>query len=188
MPTRPTKYLDSRFHGRVRVAYPSPARVGTFLLSYYLSYGPKEVEYNFMDGDSVVHLGGCHCKHVRWQVEAPSSVVAWSCNCSDCSMRGNIHFIVPSSKFKLAADSDKFLTTYTFRTHTAKHTFCKICGITSFYFPRSNPDGVAVTVKCVDAGTLAHVEIRYFDGRNWESSYDQTSIASFSKSDNEGQT
>ncbi|CAL9081368.1 unnamed protein product [Musa textilis] len=141
-----------------------------------------------MDGDSVVHLGGCHCKHVRWQVEAPSSVVAWSCTCSDCSMRGNIHFIVPSSKFKLATDSDKFLTTYTFGTHTAKHTFCKICGITSFYFPRSNPDGVAVTVKCVDAGTLAHVEIRYFDGKNWESSYDRTSIASFSKSGNEGQT
>ncbi|KAG6515608.1 hypothetical protein ZIOFF_026037 [Zingiber officinale] len=74
-------------------------------------------------------------------------------------MRANTHFIVPSSKFKLAAGAEQFLTTYSFGTHTAKHTFCKLCGITSFYFPRSNPDGVAVTVSCVDPGTIIHVEI-----------------------------
>ncbi|KAI4294750.1 hypothetical protein MLD38_040921 [Melastoma candidum] len=39
----------------------------------------------------------------------------------------------------------QFITTYTFNTHTAKHTFCKVCGITSFYKPRSNPDGIAVS-------------------------------------------
>lgn len=33
------------------------------------------------------------------------------------------------------------VTTYTFNTHTAKHMFCKICGVQSFYTPRSNPDG-----------------------------------------------
>lgn len=33
------------------------------------------------------------------------------------------------------------LTTYTFNTHAAKHTFCKTCGVQSFYTPRSNPDG-----------------------------------------------
>ncbi|OAY66130.1 Centromere protein V [Ananas comosus] len=130
----------------------------------------------------IAHCGGCHCRSVRWQVEAPSSVVAWSCNCSDCAMRANIHFIVPFSKFKLLGDSEQSLTTYTFGTHTAKHKFCKICGITSFYIPRSNPDGIAVTVNCVDSGTLKHVEIRRFDGRNWESSYGKASISSFSKS------
>ncbi|XP_008789274.2 centromere protein V [Phoenix dactylifera] len=134
-----------------------------------------------MSAETVIHSGGCHCGHVRWQVEASPSVVAWSCNCSDCSMRGNVHFIVPSAKFKLIGDSEKFLTTYTFGTHTAKHTFCRVCGITSFYFPRSNPDGVAVTFKCVDSGTLRHIEIRCFDGRNWEKSYDQSSVSSFSK-------
>ncbi|KAG8056707.1 hypothetical protein GUJ93_ZPchr0002g22955 [Zizania palustris] len=54
-----------------------------------------------------------------------------------------------------------FITTYTtFGTHTAKHTFCKVCGITSFYRPRSNPDGISITVAYVDPGTLAHVEYR----------------------------
>ncbi|GFP83674.1 centromere protein v [Phtheirospermum japonicum] len=134
-----------------------------------------------MDSEITIHSGGCHCKRVRWQVRAPTSVVAWQCNCSDCSMRANTHFIVPSREFELNEDSKRFLTTYTYGTHTAKHIFCNVCGITSFYIPRSNPDGVAVTFRCVDSGTLKHVEVRQFDGQNWESSFDQTGISSCSK-------
>ncbi|OWM64374.1 centromere protein V [Punica granatum] len=134
--------------------------------------------------ERAVHRGGCHCRSVRWEVEAPTSVVAWRCNCSDCSVRGNTHFIVPSRDFKLSPDSQQFLTTYTFGTHTAKHTFCKICGITSFYTPRSNPDGVAITFRCVDPGTLVHVEIRPYDGIDWESSHSSTGIASCSQTQN----
>lgn len=134
-----------------------------------------------MDSKIIIHSGGCHCKRVRWQVRSPSSIVAWQCNCTDCSMRGNTHFVVPSSDFELNKESEQFLTTYTFGTHTAKHIFCKVCGITSFYIPRSNPDGVAVTFICVDPGTLTHVEIRQFDGQNWDSSFDRTGISSCSK-------
>ncbi|XP_058752325.1 uncharacterized protein LOC131656081 [Vicia villosa] len=134
-----------------------------------------------MEAEKVVHNGGCHCKSVRWKVIAPSSVVVWDCNCSNCYMRGNTHFIVPADKFELLGDSAEFLTTYTFGTHTAKHTFCKICGITSFYYPRSNPDGVAVTFRCVDPGTLTDVEIKNFDGKNWEQSYNETGISACSK-------
>nr|POE98474.1 centromere protein v [Quercus suber] len=137
-----------------------------------------------MDSETVVHNGGCHCRKVRWRVQAPTSIVAWDCNCSDCFMRANTHFIVPAERFELLGDSEQFLTTYTFGTHTAKHTFCKVCGITSFYFPRSNPDGVAITFRCVDPGTLSHVEIKNFDGRNWESSHAKTGIASLSKGQN----
>ncbi|KAL8046975.1 hypothetical protein ABFX02_08G208800 [Erythranthe guttata] len=136
-----------------------------------------------MGSEAIMHNGGCHCKRVRWKVRAPPSVVTWQCNCSDCSMRGNIHFVVPSSDFELDEDSRKFLTTYTFGTHTAKHIFCNVCGITSFYIPRSNPDGVAVTFSCVDRGTLKHVEIRQFDGQDWESEFDRTGISAFSKVD-----
>ncbi|PON97644.1 Glutathione-dependent formaldehyde-activating enzyme/centromere protein V [Trema orientale] len=134
-----------------------------------------------MDLELVMHNGGCHCRNVRWRVQAPKRVVAWECNCSDCSMRGNTNFVVPAERFELLGDSKQFITTYTFGTHTAKHTFCKVCGITSFFHPRSNPDGVAVTYKCVDPGTLVHVEVQCYDGRNWESSYDETGIAACSK-------
>ncbi|KAL1159118.1 hypothetical protein V6Z11_A08G269000 [Gossypium hirsutum] len=101
-----------------------------------------------------------------WHVQAPTSVVAWKCNCSNWSMRGNIPFVVPRQRFELLGDSKEFVTTYTFGTHTAKHTFCKVCGITSFYTPRSNPNDIAVTLAYLDPGTLSHVEIRHFDGKN----------------------
>jgi hypothetical protein len=93
-------------------------------------------------------------------------------------MRASIQFIVPSEKFELLGDSKEFLTTYTFGTHTAKHTFCKFCGITSFYVPRANPDGFSITLRCVDPGTLTHVEIKNFDGQNWERSYNQAFASS----------
>lgn len=133
--------------------------------------------------EKVSHEGGCHCRRVRWRVETSgNTLVCWQCNCTDCSMRGNIHFIVPAHKFTLLGDSDQFITTYTFGTHTAKHTFCKVCGITSFYTPRSNPDGIAITYRCVDdAATLSHFEIRQYDGKNWEDSHSSTGIAAFSK-------
>lgn len=156
------------------------------MLTCFISLQPFLREHPCkMNSDTVIHKGGCHCRHVRWEVEAPPSVVLWKCNCSNCSMRGNINFVVPSSKFKLMGDSEQFLTTYTFGTHTAKHTFCKVCGITSFYIPRSNPDGIAVTFRCVDPGTLVHAEIRQFDGENWEKSYGESDIASLSKSESE---
>ncbi|GLT67993.1 hypothetical protein SLA2020_402580 [Shorea laevis] len=58
-----------------------------------------------MDSETVVHSGGCHCRNVRWQVRAPTSVVASDCNCSDCFMRANTHFIVPAERFELLGDS-----------------------------------------------------------------------------------
>lgn len=59
-----------------------------------------------------------------------------------------------------------------FGTHTAKHTFCRVCGVLPFYTPRSNPDGYAVTVHCVDAGTIARVVVERYDGRNWEAQFE----------------
>lgn len=41
------------------------------------------------------------------------------------------------------------LTEYRFNTKVAKHMFCKHCGVQAYYVPRSNPDGVAVTLACI---------------------------------------
>ena len=129
----------------------------------------------------VLHRGGCHCQRVRFKVKAPESVVVWDCNCSNCLMRRNVHFIVPKEDFELEESSKEFLTEYTFNTHTAKHLFCKVCGITSFYIPRSNQDGFAVTVNCIDPGTITNVEVKTYDGVNWEANYDNSGIAAMSK-------
>ena len=44
----------------------------------------------------VTHTGGCHCGAVRFAARAPSDLVVYDCNCSDCRMRRNAHFVVPA--------------------------------------------------------------------------------------------
>ncbi|KAM0825204.1 hypothetical protein ACQ4PT_069712 [Festuca glaucescens] len=114
----------------------------------------------------VVHSGGCHCRRVRWEVEAPASVAAGTCNCSNCAMSGITFFTIPNARFRLQGGSQEFLSTYSFGTGTAKHIFSKVCGITSFYKQRGNPDEVALSVNYIDAGTIAHIEVTEFDGKN----------------------
>ncbi len=116
----------------------------------------------------MIHSGGCHCGAVRFEVEAPERIVALDCNCSLCAMTGFLHLIVPASRFRLLKGRER-LATYTFGTHTARHHFCRTCGIKSFYVPRSNPDGFDVNVRCLDQAPPELV-IETFDGRDWESS------------------
>lgn len=111
--------------------------------------------------------GGCHCGAVTWEALLPDALVAESCNCSICAMTGFVHVIVPQSKFRLLAGRDA-LAEYRFNTGVAAHLFCRICGIKSFYVPRSNPDGYSLNLNCMDRAAFAAVEIRPFDGRNWE--------------------
>ncbi len=113
------------------------------------------------------HKGKCHCGAVRFEVILPDNIEALECNCSICSMTGYIHLIVPASRFKLL-EGNEVLTTYTFNTHTAKHRFCKICGIKSFYIPRSNPHGFSVNLRCIDKSDFKKIDILQFDGYNWE--------------------
>ena len=114
-----------------------------------------------------IHKGGCHCGRVAFEVEAPEVLEVELCNCSICSMTSFLHLIVPKSRFRLLLGSDD-LSTYTFNTGVAQHTFCKVCGIKSFYVPRSNPDGVSVNVRCLQPETIESVHVSHFDGQNWE--------------------
>ena len=82
-------------------------------------------------------------------------------------MSGFWHLIVPARQFRLICGQDE-LTEYTFNTGVARHRFCKVCGIKSFYIPRSNPDGVDVNVRCLDEGSVTGLTIESFDGRHWE--------------------
>ena len=49
----------------------------------------------------VTHKGSCHCGKVQWEADAPEDLIVWKCNCSICVVKGNDHFIVPSSRFRL---------------------------------------------------------------------------------------
>ena len=77
-------------------------------------------------------------------------------------MGGYLHLIVPRTSLRLLRGADS-LTTYTFNTGTARHLFCRVCGVKSFYVPRSNPDGYSVNLRCLDPATLEQVTIEPFD-------------------------
>ena len=125
----------------------------------------------------VCHSGSCHCKSITFKVFAPADLVVWDCNCSICAVKRNTHFIVPESQFELLTGADA-LTSYRFGTGVANHLFCKTCGICTHYRPRSNPDGVAITVFTLAPGTVSSVTTRKYDGIHWEDAYAETQIAS----------
>lgn len=114
----------------------------------------------------MIYSGSCHCQAIRFSVDAPETLEADYCNCSICSKSGYLHLIVPLTKFKLLSGKDS-ITTYTFGSQVAKHTFCRHCGIKPFYYPRSNPDGIDVNVHCLDTQDQP-INVTNFDGNNWE--------------------
>lgn len=114
----------------------------------------------------VTYAGGCHCGAVRFSVTV-NKHEAIECNCSICRKKGFIHLIVPPQQFHLLK-GESFLTSYTFNTGVAKHTFCRVCGIHPFYRPRSHPHSFDVNLRCLDEDVLSKFEIKPFDGTNWE--------------------
>ncbi|HUQ54003.1 MAG TPA: GFA family protein [Gammaproteobacteria bacterium] len=113
------------------------------------------------------YRGGCHCGRVRFEVDAAERLEVLDCNCSLCGRTGYLHLIVTKPQFRLVAGRDA-LTSYRFNTGAAQHLFCSVCGIKSFYVPRSHPDGYSVNARCLEGVELADLTLTPFDGRNWE--------------------
>src|ERR1700726_156828 len=111
--------------------------------------------------------GGCPAGLFRFEVIAPARLEVTDCNCSLCSKYGYLHLIVPADRFKLRSRPEA-PTTYSFNPHTAQHFFCSVCGVKSFYIPRSHPDGISVNARCIDSDTIEAMSVKPFDGRDWE--------------------
>src|SRR5690348_12233628 len=111
------------------------------------------------------YQGSCHCGRVRFRVTTANLHLS-DCNCSMCTMKGNLHLIVPLEEFELV-QGQEVLTTYRFNTGVAEHHFCSVCGVHPFYVPRSDPDKMDVNARCLDTD-LTRFRITPFDGRHWE--------------------
>lgn len=115
----------------------------------------------------VTHGGGCHCGAVAFEVDAPARLDVVECNCSICGPTAYQHLIVPRERFRLLRGEES-LSTYEFGTRTARHLFCRGCGVKSFYVPRSHPDSVSVNARCLTPGTVESMSLKPFDGAHWE--------------------
>jgi hypothetical protein len=120
----------------------------------------------------IAHEGGCHCGRVTFEVIAPAHLEVSDCNCSICARTGFLHLIVTREQFRLLTGED-VLTAYQFNTGTAKHLFCSVCGIKSFYVPRSHPNGYSVNARCLAPGTVQGMTVTPFNGQEWEKNYER---------------
>lgn len=110
--------------------------------------------------------GACHCGAIRFAVRGPITR-AMRCTCSLCSTVGAIWYATDEGGMKILAGEDE-LGLYQFGTRTAKHYFCKHCGVHPFSRPRLNPKLWAVNLRCVRSVDLEAVPTSVFDGANWE--------------------
>lgn len=113
-----------------------------------------------------VYRGGCHCGAIRFEARGPLEGLE-VCNCSICAKTAYIHWYVAPERFRLLTSEDA-IATYQFGTRTAKHHFCKACGISPFRRARSNPSEVDVNARCLEDVDTDALETRTFDGKNWE--------------------
>ena len=127
--------------------------------------------------------GGCHCGRVRFRIEVDLALTAiGECNCSICTKKGILHLAVTRECLEILSGADA-LTTYTFNTGTARHTFCRHCGIHPFYHPRTDPLNYSVNARCLDAYDPRTMQPRrLFDGRDWEAAFARQSAERVGKS------
>jgi len=60
---------------------------------------------------------------------------------------------------------DDVLDIYEFDTKTAKHNFCKLCGIFTFHQTRSQPGFYRINIGCIEGIVPFSLETDLFDGK-----------------------
>ena len=133
----------------------------------------------------------CHCGGVEAQVHVPEkgfekvlnmkggyfAVITYSGRASDNNFikhkeilenrlnEDKVSILGPDD-FSLVKGED-LLTLYQFKTKTAQHYFCKVCGIHTHNRPRSNPKIYGVNIACVDGIKPFEIEnVPINDGEN----------------------
>jgi hypothetical protein len=114
------------------------------------------------------YTGSCHCGVVRFEIDATIDRVT-RCNCSICAKKAMLHHRVQPEQFRLLANESD-VTLYQFGSMTAKHYFCKHCGIHTHTRPRSAPELYTVNVHCLDNFDMGREQpaIFEFNGQDWE--------------------
>ena len=96
------------------------------------------------------HRLSCHCGAVVLELDLPDGIVdPRRCDCSMCRRRGTIVASVPLTAIRVVQGA-RSLACYQFNTNTAKHYFCKRCGIYTHHRRRSNPGEYGYNVGCLE--------------------------------------
>lgn len=98
----------------------------------------------------ITKQGSCHCGAVKFEVDLPNGLEGVRhCDCSLCRKRTAFVGTASLDGLRVLSGADN-LTLYQFNTQTAKHYFCKKCGIYTHHQRRSNPNEYGFNVACLD--------------------------------------
>lgn len=103
-------------------------------------------------------IGSCHCGAVRFEIDSDFPELT-TCDCSICRRKNALMVKVHESCFRLIAEEDS-LTEYQFHTKTARHYFCRVCGIYPFHRKRVTPDHYGVNVHCLEGFDPTGIPVR----------------------------
>lgn len=120
-----------------------------------------------MSDDRPQHDGACHCGTVRFRVRLSDGFnSARRCSCSFCRMRGAIAVSARLADLEFLQGEEN-LTLYEFNTRSAKHYFCKTCGIYTHHQRRSSPTEFGINVACLaGVSPFDFTEVPVLDGVN----------------------
>jgi hypothetical protein len=118
-----------------------------------------------MQNESHWRNAACHCGAVKFRVGlADGFATIRRCDCSFCRMRGAIAVSVRLADLIFLQGEDS-LSLYQFNSGTAKHYFCKTCGIYTHHQRRSDPLLFGVNVACLEGvSPFDFAEVPVMDG------------------------
>ena len=114
----------------------------------------------------MLYQGGCHCGHIRIEVDGDLHSVM-ECNCSICRRLGALRWFVPRSKVRFTAPESN-LSTYQFGKKRINHHFCNVCGCAPLGSGSHNDiEMLSINVRCLENVDLTTLKIKQIDGRSF---------------------
>ncbi len=110
--------------------------------------------------------GSCHCGAIRFAITSDFPELT-TCDCSICRRKNALMVKVPEANFELLAGHES-LQEYQFHTHTARHFFCRNCGIYPFHRKRVTPDHFGINIFCLEGFEPEGIPIRETNGKDME--------------------
>ena len=109
-----------------------------------------------------ISKGTCHCGRVKFEIHGPIRDPR-RCDCSLCRRKGAIMLTAAKEEFHLV-EGEEHLGLYQWNTKTAKHYFCKHCGIYTHHWRRSAPE-YGYNAGCVQKLDIADLgDVPTFEG------------------------
>ena len=113
------------------------------------------------------YRGSCHCGAISFTYEGEPITKGLRCNCSICRRKGTVMSaeFIPEQKLKYEVENNA-LGLYQFGLKTAKHYFCKNCGIYTFHETARKAGHYRVNLGCLEGVDPLSIEVDVFDGKH----------------------